>query len=141
MKLNEAFFDYKPTPFFLTKTVGKDYEIFVNPSKKELSEFGAEGFRFIADAKKKKVYVFSPYILHQFAANEIYTGIELFDSPYLLAGTMHGRPPKVEDLVPFAEDAKEIFGKKFYKKFKEYDWSWVNTYFNIKELDKHLEGL
>lgn len=45
------------------------YDMFVNPSKKEIAEiesqsFNGEGFRFLADFKEKKVYIWSTEIIH-----------------------------------------------------------------------------
>jgi len=138
MKLEEAFFDYKPTPFFLTSKLGKNFEIFVNPTKKELSEFGEDGYRFLANVKDKKLYVFSAYILHQFAAEHIFGEIDLYKSPHILAGTMYGKPAKLEDLVPFNPEADEVFDKSFYEKIKEYDWDWIKKYLNIPDLEKQM---
>lgn len=139
MKLHEAFLDYKPTPFFLTSKLGKNYEIFVNPTKKELNEFDKEGYRFLADAKAKKLYVFHSYILHQYAADHIFGEIDLYKSPHILAGTMYGKPAKLDDLVPFNSEADEVFDKDFYEKIKEYDWDWVKKYVNIPDLESKMK--
>lgn len=140
MKLEEAFFDYKPAPVFLSKTVGKIYPIFVDPTKKELKEVGDEGFRFLADAKAKKLYAFSIYILHQFAANDFMDGVDLYKTPHILAGTI-GKNGQVEDLVPFGEDAKEVFNKEYYKEFKKQDWDWLDKYFDTSVLKEKLAAL
>ena len=139
MKLEEAFFDYKPAPSFLSKTVGKNYTIFVDPTRKELAELDGN-YRFLADAKKKKLYAFSVYILHQLAANDIWEkDVDLYKTPHILAGTISGKD--IEDLVPFAEDASEVFDKKFYQELKKHNWSWLSKYFNISELKKGSEKI
>ena len=48
----------------------KTYEIFSNPTKKEIASFG-NSLRFIADEKKRKLYIFSENILHYDAARNI----------------------------------------------------------------------
>jgi hypothetical protein len=137
MKLEEAFFDYKPAPSFLSKTVGKNYEIFVNPTSKEIAEF-KDGYRFLACAKKKEMYIFSVYILHQLAANDIWDSkVDLYKAPHILSGTIVDK--KIEDLVPFNENASEVFDKKYYQGLKKHDWSWLSKYFNTAELEKELE--
>ena len=127
MKLVEALFDYKQTPTFLTKKLGKNYEIFINPTKKEMLEFKGEGFRFLADAKKKDFYIFPVYILHEVAAQEIYGDIELYKMSEILLGNVGG-DLRIDYLTAYEEKAYKIFGKNYYKKQKGYDWSWVEKY-------------
>jgi hypothetical protein len=142
MKLEEAFFDYKKAPSFLSKKVGKNYEIFVNPTRKEMIGFDEDGFRFLADAKKKKLYIFHPYILHEMAAYDIWgDDIELYKAPWILLGASSGKRPSIDYLTPFEEGAKRIFGKKYYEELKNYDWSWLKKYIDTKELENKLETI
>lgn len=46
--------------FTRAKLRGKSYEIFINPSKKELREF-KDDIRYIADLKKKKIFVWDAW--------------------------------------------------------------------------------
>lgn len=141
MKLEEAFFDYKPAPFFLKDKVGKDYEIFVNPTHSEMKEFGKEGFRFLADAKEKKLYIFNVYILHQMVVNDIWPDKDLYTMPWMLPGITQGFPPKLEQLSSLTDGAKKVYSKKYYEGIKKYEWDWLNRYFDISELDKEIKGL
>jgi hypothetical protein len=50
------------------------YTIFVNPDRSELRELG-DDVRFIADAKKKKVYVWNAEILHDEIAEFLHLGV------------------------------------------------------------------
>jgi hypothetical protein len=136
MTLAEAFHNAYLSPFFLKNTVGKSYEVFVNPSKKEISEF-KDGYRFVANAKDKKLYIFNVHILHQLAANDLWDSIDLYESPHILTGTIVGN--KIEDLVPFGEDAGLVYKKKFFKDMKEYDWSWLGKYFDVTPFKRELE--
>ena len=67
MKLKELLEEFQ-TGF---KSYGEYFEIFVNPSRKEILEAGKEtgSVRYIIDFKKKKLYVFSALLLHVDAAN------------------------------------------------------------------------
>ena len=139
MKLHEALFDYRHSPFFLTKTVGKNYPIFINPNSKELSEFKGE-YRFLANAKTKDFYIFSVYILHALAASEIFgKETNLYKMPHMLLGTISKN--KIEDIVQSGENASEVFSKSYYKKFKTYDWQWLKKYFDVSELKTELRKI
>ncbi len=141
MKLEEAFFDYKPAPFFLKSKVGENYEIFINPTSKEMREFGKEGFRFLADAKEEKLYIFHLYILHQLAVDHIFPGKSLYTMPWLLHGNTEGIPPKLDVVTQLTDGAKEVYSKEYYKNMKKYNWNWVNKYFDISKAEKEIKGL
>jgi hypothetical protein len=61
---------------------GETYEIFVNPSQKEITDFVKEEIeyiRFLIELKNKKVYVWDGDLLHEDAAKEL-------NKPYSTSG-------------------------------------------------------
>ena len=124
-----------------TRTKGKysgEVDVFVNPDKNDLAELRSK-IRFIADRKKKKLYVFNYKLLH----HEIFSRLGL--------GKYHQFPDKSPD--EFFMGVAFRFEIKFYVSDSDsYDWwcdenysdsispenlmklySWVNKYINIKE--------
>lgn len=83
---------------FLTgfKESGHTVEIFVNPTKKELAEISDNGnFRFIADAKNKKVYAFPVNQYHRrtwdnVLKRELSDHRSIYKDPTLFAGAKEG---------------------------------------------------
>ena len=70
---------------------GNTYDIFINPSKKELKEIGdssyrGTGFRFIIDFKKKNVYAFSTEMIHRWALESFDYWDDLYYIPYFDKG-------------------------------------------------------
>jgi hypothetical protein len=77
------------------KDYGSIVEIFVNPTKKEMRDDVGDIFRFIADAKNKKVFMFSQHTLHSRAwanaiSKETNDNRRLYFDPDLFAGVVEG---------------------------------------------------
>ncbi|HUS50735.1 MAG TPA: hypothetical protein VMZ91_11265 [Candidatus Paceibacterota bacterium] len=118
-----------------SKLVNKiTYDIFVNPSKNELREISNkdDSFRFLADNKTKKFYVFNVELLHSTAA-------------YLLKlnGYWSHKP---EDFIVGGVAYKDSFSsfnnlsmlnKEEIKKVYALDWSWTDRWV---KLDKYLKN-
>jgi len=115
---------------------GKEsYDIFKNPSNKEMREVMENNrYRFIASSQKKILYVFSPSLLHDFAAEELGLLKDYNSSQSkLLFGVAHLN--KIESIWKY-----KILEKTVKKEIKKMDWSWAIKWLNIKEyLDNYKE--
>jgi hypothetical protein len=78
------------------KNYDHTYEVFVNPSKKELAEISSGGnYRFIADGLKKNLYVFSVDSFHKRTWDENIRGQindqrYMYKTPTLFGGAIDG---------------------------------------------------
>lgn len=121
------------------------FEIFSNPTFNEIKKIESfPYFRFIADDKNKKVYVFNSNLLHSYAAKNlnIFTyyiptdeylfgeGVASVKSKKIIGDRMFFLEAAIHDKLPIA--------KKVLKK----DWSWVNKYVDInKIMREYREGI
>jgi hypothetical protein len=93
------------------KKNGVIQDVFENPTKQELREL--EGmYRFIADAKKKKVYVFSHNLFHELTWLQIKTEIKDPRNLY-----------QANDLFAGAIESNRVFNWGFNDRY--YDWEAV----------------
>ncbi len=112
------------------KTPQADYvEFFTNPSKKEMAEVGKSGnpygsiktFRFIADNKKKIIYIWTAALMHADAWKHL-GGSGKYFGKGLLAGIAEYEPSGWEMIsaTSYVDKAKE-------------DWNWVEKYVKVKD--------
>jgi len=119
--------------------------VFVNPSQKEMRECG-EFIRFFADAETKEVFVWNgAKALH---GDMLRHGLSrplnsLKDSEIKGEASRRGDPVWVVDVGEFKHAYRS---HDLFKRMKDYDWSWMNTYqIDMKSAQKELlefyEGL
>ena len=120
---------------------GDVYEVFVNPSRKEIAELDRTGgFRFIVNHKLKEVYMCSAYSYHSTMWNESevhkrigfyfeqYTDGKGFDYIYCGDGMKNSR---------YGSDTMEKLGvmePEKLEKLANQDWKWVKKYLNTDEI-------
>lgn len=111
---------------------GTSFEVFVNPTKKELMEAGAGdyGVRFIADNKYKKLYVWNALkLIHQEAWESMgFSGHIIYKDDYMLGQARHigsGR------WLVRSNYEKRMQDQTDYDRFKRFKW--VQKYIDIKE--------
>lgn len=134
MKLRNLIEEFK-TSF---KNEGNYIEVFINPSKKEMSHVSqkiSDGtyLRFMADPETKTVYVFKPDVLH--AAIERKLKIPSL-SPYrslwgVAKNSNAGWRAISEDQASFSGLIRKAIASK--------NWDWVNKYINVDNLTKELK--
>ena len=121
---------------------GKDdyknsYEIFINPSQKEMRELDeGTGIRFIADSRDKNIYAWnSMAAIHVTSWKQIKpkeNGKTLSQRGIILEGIATKKPGKYKMIISDQIDAYFGYEKddleEFRKKFK-----WVNKYINIDD--------
>jgi hypothetical protein len=113
------------------KTKSAIVEVFVNPTSHEMEGFRKTGVRFLADYKKKKLYIWNLYTYH---SNLV---LQLIRNKHIPAGAADDQNPdylrgianvgsgklKLEDItyshIHQTDEEKE----------KEKDWSWLDKYF------------
>ena len=121
------------------KVGSKSYEVFVNPSLKEMREVDSiSGFRFMADDRNKKVYVWDAYAaLHEEAWEQIKNGRLKNDvyKGYILPGYS-----SFEGTKPYMDEAD---GDNYFENYMEDEdidmvsvlkkWKWVNKYIDVND--------
>lgn len=116
------------------KKYGHIVDVYENPTKKELREIG-DKTRFIADAKNKKVYVWSAMgAVH----GDTWTKIKketndprsLYKAGDLLTGVWEGNFARMY--------AADYMAPAVRKKVKENDWSFVSKWYDITDLVEKL---
>lgn len=126
---------------------GNTYEIFKNPSRKEIkeaSDFTGGGYRFLIDFKNKNFYVWPETLFHEFAMTEIKKtdqGIPTFQAYWykgkgggdIFTGSSTGRS-FYSDYIGIVEDNQT--GEQYLK----HDWNWLKKYINIDELYEMIEA-
>jgi hypothetical protein len=120
-----------------------DYEVFVNPSSKELKELQGTsryGVRFLINFKTKEIFFFSGDMLHKtFMDNSPdcpryreYTmsgkGLD-----YIFTGTMLSNSYESDNINYFYQENKY---KKELKLLLAQDWSWLSKWINVQEVQK-----
>lgn len=120
-----------------------DYEVFINPTRRELIEVseGGYGYRFLFDFKNKKSYAISTNAFHMTLMNEL-SELPDFDSfwyngkhPYILTGDVN---------IVRQEPSSDALYADVYKRFQvqemlDMDWSWIPKSFPIKKIQDMLE--
>jgi len=116
MKLKDFFEEWKATIKFL----GEVYEIFVNPTRKDLRDIkiASDVARYIIDFEKKKLYVFSAELMHIAVAKEL--GIP-YDFNKKIKGYKFGEGYIKDDMIIYtvSGEAKGFKEKWLEKYFKE----------------------
>ena len=107
-----------------------DYDVFVNPSKKERQEVLSVGggYRYIIDFLKKKVYVFTTETYHQMIMDDV-PDLPSFNSFWqngqhhdrIFTGDWSGRHNSDALFAP-------IYTNEEMRDFLEQDWKWVSRY-------------
>ena len=115
---------------------GNSFELFVNPSSRDLKELPKD-IRFLASTKTKKLYVWNmDSMVHKRVWNELRTrglenGVKEYDeSSYIFPGSATNIGGKLKLDI---EDSSYYMDKTRYK----HDWSWLDKY--IKNFSKMFE--
>ena len=138
--LNEKFFTG-------LQRYSETFEIFKNPSKKEIKEVSShsgQGYRCLIDFKNQNFYVWSDVLFHEFAMTEIKKtdqAIPTFQAYWykgkgggdILTGSSTGRS-FYSDYIGIVEDAHT--GRLYLK----HDWNWLKKYIDIEELYEMIEA-
>tara|TARA_Y100000310_G_scaffold345026_1_gene461257 strand:+ start:1307 stop:1708 length:402 start_codon:yes stop_codon:yes gene_type:complete len=132
MNLINLLEEWKATTRKTTVSGERDFDIFVNPSKKELRELVQVGSigsykqaRFIADYEKEKIYVFSAELTHVHAANELkipYDSGESNEKFHFGWGDINTKTGKVVfSLGVGTAEKKRLIRQEWIKKYLEFD--------------------
>lgn len=112
----------------------KSLEIFVNPSMKDLRDIKSNFIRFIADVKKKHIYVWDGHLeVHSFIWKGLVEqgyekGNSVYGPDHLLAGYAKKRSGNL-----YVDH--ETFNCKN-TDFEKYDWKWIDKY--VKDFTKEM---
>jgi len=122
-----------------SRWTGMNLEIFENPSKKEFLDAAAIGIvekyvRFIADPKRKKVYVWSANAIHADMVPEIYNKSYANVIFKVLPGTAKQQGGR---WVIIATDEVEVTPDR-YNWIMQHDWSWADRYIEVTPWIKKL---
>jgi len=102
------------------KDRGVLHDVFENPTRKEMGEFETI-YRFIADSKNKKIYVFSHRVMHvdawMYIGKELHDNRKLYDDPTLFLGAVEGR---------------NVFNWGFGDEY--YDWEAIQTWLDNPDM-------
>lgn len=124
------------------------YPIYSNPSIQEMEKcYVLDSIRFIADGKKKMLYVFSSEILHIDAGETL--NIDYFaNSPYYyfgVGGKLKGNKiSKIENMkIEILIDNEELEPKsaKVNISLLAKNWDWLNPWIDIKYFNKYNQNL
>jgi len=122
-----------------SRWTGMNLEIFENPSKKEFLDAAAIGIvekyvRFIADPKRKKVYIWSANAIHADMVPEIYNKSYANVIFKVLPGTAKQQGGR---WVIIATDEVEVTPDR-YNWIMQHDWSWADRYIEVTPWIKKL---
>lgn len=107
---------------------GEAFEIFVNPSSKDLKEIGFR-YRFLVDLETKKVYIFNHNLLHDYAYNT------LVKEGYIKRKHDYWNR---EDIIPGYAERK---GAKAHVDRGTLDYVTLDHYdYDFKWVDKYIQG-
>ena len=125
---------------FLTgfKKYGHIIEVFQDPTRKELSEFSGK-WRFIADERKKAVYVWDAMTaIHA----DAYVAIKKDHDPEIALIYKHPSilPGTVDNGVVIIHSA-EYMSQANRKGIKERDWAFLEKFFNEKEKNSFEDAM
>lgn len=88
--IKEEYFDTLKLSYYKKDQNHNTYDVFVNPSKKELGETvrdrNSNALRYIIDLKNKKLYVFSFNLLHSMVAKKLKILYGMADSDEAIFG-------------------------------------------------------
>jgi len=110
---------------------GKTYEIFINPSQKEINELSKEhtGLRYIIDGSRKKVYVFGSNLLHMDVTKQLgivykpEQGVRVFG-----VVEQHKVGNKLE-----IDEYDALWFNRFLKRYEGRNHDWIWRYFEKPE--------
>jgi hypothetical protein len=148
---------FKEQYYNSTKIRGTTFDIFVNPTRKELAELKSiskEGVRFFVDCKKKNIYMYSAEVLHDDMVDHI-SDLSWFNyTKYYMEGKQVDRVfsghmawgSKVEsdtwniggDLWRHARTPENIADMKT---LLFTDMTWLDKYISAKEVKSIIEKL
>lgn len=127
----EEFFD--SYSIFGAKTKKDTVEVFVNPTKKEIDEVSdKDAARFIANPKTKRIYIFTPDVIHYSVAKRVRSGTE--NPLKTLWGVAHKKNNQWTMLTSDTARAK----KSIIEYLVKFDWGWSEKY--IKGIEEYLKG-
>lgn len=117
-----------------TDSYGNSLEIFVNPSTKDLKDMKGTFVRFIANTKKKRVYVWDgSYLIHSSVWKELVNQgyekrLSVYGPDHLLAGyaRKRGGALYVDHETFNCENTN----------FEKHDWKWIDKY--VKDFTKEM---
>lgn len=144
MKLKKILSNIKEEWYDYVKVRGKNVEVFVNPSRKDIVEMG-EFIRFIADGKEKKLYVTDAFdgALHAELYNEIG-----FNHKEIIAGHFWYKKGK---LMLVKDEKITLFDNEESLLNEEWDWmerynvdmTWFRGIVNVDRVRKidNIQGL
>lgn len=125
-------------------TTSGTYEIFVNPTKKEMKEVDdGGGYRYVIDHKNKKFYVFSALTFHKNMMNAT-PELPNFDDywyklksvEYIYTGDAYKNAHGSDAMSKFG--GQSLFSQKVSDKLKvllNQDWSWLSKYLTASEIE------
>jgi len=125
---------------------GSYYEIFINPSKKELIDVDKEsqfedGVRFFADPNHKEVYAISADVLHMDFSAYLSKKYNIYLS---WTNSLSGIARNIKGNWVFVESDFMQAGwgdwQKEIKKLLDTDWNWVNKYILVDEMIENLRN-
>jgi hypothetical protein len=104
-----------------------EFEIFTNPSVKELSEFNNFNIRFIADNRTKRFFIVAANVLHEYLVNYLRRNklIDWTDNTFMGTGTVKSLHIEFED-----------FSYDWGKPQKIDDFKWTMKYFTDSSKEK-----
>lgn len=119
------------------KMFGRSFEVFTNPTQKELKSLQSNDLKFIADSKDKKVYVWDVIgPLHGPAWRQINGGHDTFDRDVLTGRIIPGYF-SIDNGKPVMDGSD---GDHYYSEYLSTitnmpayrsKWEWVNRYIDI----------
>jgi hypothetical protein len=122
---------------------GKSFEVFVNPSVKEIKQLDKmDGVRFTAILKDKKVYVWDSYVAIHNDVWDMETGKGRNFNSASCEDALHGECEFKggKYVMNFSDEIHYQLGigKRFYIRDIIKDFKWVNRYINIEDYLKKI---
>jgi hypothetical protein len=112
-------------------------EVFENPTPQEFRIF-KYGFRFIADNKTKKVYIFDPDVLHYQVREHLGISQGLIARvPGVLAGT--GKVQGNRAVMKTSDELDYLGLSDFSMHINKIDWGWAEKY--VSGINSYLRNL
>jgi hypothetical protein len=115
----------------IVKAGSSHVEIFVNPTSHEMEGFRKTGVRFLADYKKKKLYIWNLYTFHSSLV------LQMIKNKHLPAAAADDENPDylrgLANVVSGKLELEDITYSHIHQteeeKKKGKDWSWLDKYF------------
>jgi len=144
MNIKRLFEEFLTTIKVKTKTKKSEIlEIFVNPTRKEIQEFIRvdNAFKFIASNRKKKIYIFSSWLIHTIASKiidkefgtSLYKNLNRMSN---LGGVATKKGNKYIILSIHNVGALDLFKVKKWARKNWNKWRWLEKYNIVVELEK-----